>query len=53
MLASVADLVIERWNGVGSISGRYPEWRRSATRYEKRAANDLAMLTIAALLLWL
>jgi transposase len=28
-------------------------WRRIATRYEKRAANYLAMLTLAAMLLWL
>ena len=27
--------------------------RRIATRYETRAANDQAMLTVAAILLWL
>jgi hypothetical protein len=27
--------------------------RRIATRYEKRAVNDKAMLTLAAILLWL
>lgn len=32
---------------------RLKQWRRVATRYEKRADNYLAMLTIAALLLWL
>jgi transposase len=29
------------------------QWRRIATRYEKRAANYLAMLTLAAIVLWL
>ncbi len=29
------------------------QFRRIATRYEKRAANYLAMLTIAAIILWL
>jgi transposase len=28
-------------------------FRRIATRYEKRAANYLAMITLAAILLWL
>ncbi|MDA8218286.1 MAG: IS5/IS1182 family transposase, partial [Dehalococcoidales bacterium] len=28
-------------------------FRRVATRYEKRAANYLAMLTVVAILLWL
>ena len=32
---------------------RLKQWRRIATRYEKRAANYLAMVTIAAALLWL
>ncbi len=32
---------------------RLKRWRRIATRYEKRAANYQAMLTVAALLLWL
>jgi len=31
---------------------RLEQWRRVATRYEKRAANSLAMLTVAAILLW-
>jgi transposase len=29
------------------------QFRRIATRYEKRAASYLAMLTLAAILLWL
>ncbi len=33
---------------------RLKGWRRGATRYEKRAVNYLAMVTIAAIvLLWL
>jgi len=33
--------------------GRLKHFRRVATRYEKRAVNYLAMLTIAAIVLWL
>jgi transposase len=32
--------------------GRIKEFRRIATRYEKRATNYAAMLTIAAIFLW-
>ncbi|MEP0871915.1 IS5/IS1182 family transposase, partial [Trichocoleus desertorum AS-A10] len=32
---------------------RFKQFRRIATRYEKRAENYLAMLSIAAILLWL
>jgi transposase len=32
---------------------RLKAYRRVATRYEKRAAHSLAMLTLAAVLLWL
>jgi transposase len=32
---------------------RLKQFRRVATRYEKRAVNYLAMLTIAAIALWL
>ncbi len=32
---------------------RLKGWRRVATRYEKREVNYLAMVTIAAILLWL
>ncbi len=40
-------------NAVERLINRLKQWRRIATRYEKRAANYLAMLTIAAVLLWL
>jgi transposase len=40
-------------NVVERLINRLKQWRRIATRYEKRAANYLAMLTIAASLLWL
>jgi len=32
---------------------RLKQWRRIATRYEKRAQNYLALLTIAATMIWL
>src|SRR5829696_392346 len=40
-------------NVVERLINRLKQWRRIATRYEKRAVNYLAMLTVAALLLWL
>ena len=40
-------------NRVERLINRLKQWRRIATRYEKRAANYQAMLTIAAILLWL
>jgi transposase len=40
-------------NIVERLINRLKQWRRIATRYEKRAVNYLAMLTVAALLLWL
>jgi transposase len=41
-------------NQVERTIGRLKGWRRVATRYEKREANYLAMVTIAAIvLLWL
>lgn len=40
-------------NKVERLVGRLKQWRRIATRYEKRAANYLAMLTLAAVTLWL
>jgi transposase len=40
-------------NVVERLINRLKQHRRIATRYEKRAANYLAMLTIAAILLWL
>ena len=40
-------------NVVERLINRLKQWRRVATRYEKRAAHYLAMVTIAAILLWL
>jgi transposase len=39
-------------NKVERLIGRIKEFRRIATRYEKRAHNYAAMLTIAAISLW-
>ena len=38
---------------VERLVNRLKQFRRVATRYEKRAVNYLAMLTIAAIVLWL
>jgi transposase len=40
-------------NKIERLINRLKQFRRIATRYEKRAANYLAMLAIAAILLWL
>lgn len=40
-------------NRIERTFNRLKQFRRIATRYEKRAENYLAMLTIAAILLWL
>ena len=40
-------------NRVERLINRLKQFRRIATRYEKRAANYLAMLTIGMILLWL
>jgi transposase len=40
-------------NQVERFFNRLKQNRRIATRYEKRAVNYLAMLTIAAILIWL
>ena len=40
-------------NVVERLINRLKQHRRLATRYEKRAANYLAMVTLAAILLWL
>lgn len=40
-------------NRVERTINRLKQFRRVATRYEKRAENYLAMLTVAAILLWL
>jgi transposase len=38
---------------VERLVNRLKQFRRVATRYEKRAVNYLAMLTVAAIVLWL
>jgi transposase len=40
-------------NVVERLINRLKQWRRIGSRYEKRAANYLAMLTVAAIMLWL
>lgn len=40
-------------NVVERLINRLKQWRRIATRYEKRAVNYQAMLSFAAILLWL
>jgi transposase len=40
-------------NRIERLFNRLKQARRVATRFEKRAANYLAMVTIAALLVWL
>jgi transposase len=40
-------------NVVERLINRLKQWRRIATRYEKRAVNFPAMLTVAAIMLWL
>ena len=40
-------------NRIERLINRLKQFRRVATRYEKRAENYLAMLTIAAILIWL
>ena len=42
-----------RRNRVERLINRLKQFRRVATRYEKRAANYAAMLTIGMSLLWL
>jgi transposase len=42
-----------RRNRVERLVNRLKQFRRIATRYEKRAANYAAMLTIGMILLWL
>jgi transposase len=40
-------------NRIERTFNRLKQWRRIATRYEKRAANYRAMIVIAAMLQWL
>ena len=42
-----------RRNLVERLIGRLKQFRRIATRYEKRAVNYLAMVTIGMIRLWL
>ncbi len=42
-----------RRNQVERSINRLKQFRRVATRYEKRAANFLAMVTVGMILLWL
>jgi transposase len=46
------DLYRER-NQVEQLVNRFKQFRRIATRYEKRAVNYLAMVTLAAVTMWL
>ena len=50
--ASIVDFTLER-NRIERLINRLKQCRRVATRYEKRAENYLAMLMIAAILIWL
>lgn len=45
--------VYRQRNWVERCINRLKQWRRVATRYEKRAAHYLAMVLIAAIRLWL
>lgn len=40
-------------NRIERLFNRLKQWRRIATRYEKRASNYDAMLTLVAIVLWL
>jgi len=40
-------------NVVERLINRLKQWRRVATRYEKRATNYQAMLAVATIVLWL
>ena len=40
-------------NVIERLINRLKQWRRIATRYEKRAATYRAMVTLASILLWL
>lgn len=42
-----------RRNAIERLFNRLKQFRRIATRYEKRAANYLAMVTIGMIMLWL
>jgi transposase len=40
-------------NRIERLFNRLKQWRRIATRYEKRASNYNAMLTLVSIILWL
>ena len=44
--------VYRQRNRVERLINRLKQFRRIATRYEKRAANYQAMLTVAAIIVW-
>jgi transposase len=46
-------LVYRQRNVVERCFNRLKQFRRIATRYEKKAENYLAMLTLASIFLWL
>lgn len=46
-------VIYRQRNRVERLINRLKQFRRIATRYEKRAANYLTMLILAAVLLWL
>ena len=46
-------LAYRRRNAIERLINRLKQWRRIATRYEKRGANYLAMVTFGMILLWL
>ena len=43
----------KRRNLVERCINRLKQWRRVATRYEKRATHYLGMVTLAAIMIWL
>lgn len=45
--------IYRRRNLVERLINRFKQYRRIATRYEKRVANYRAMWVIAAILIWL
>lgn len=45
--------IYHEWNRIERLINRLNQYRRIATRYEKRAANYVAMLTLVAIRLWL
>jgi transposase len=50
---SLTNRLYRQRNLVERCLNRLKQFRRIATRYEKKAENYLAMLTIASILMWL